>query len=82
MPSKRAWIQEESTCIGPFSLPIAIAGPDGSVAPAAPRAQIPTEGLSLEDNERMLLARALKKNRREPDPGCPPAAHDSRHPAV
>ena len=28
---------------------------------AAPRTDIPAEGLSLEDNERMLLVRALEK---------------------
>ena len=56
---ERAMILEESTYITPASLPIAITRPDGH--PAAPRAEIPTEGLSLEDNERMLLARALEK---------------------
>jgi DNA-binding NtrC family response regulator len=56
---ERAMILEESTYITPASLPIAITRPDGH--PAAPRAEIPTEGLSLEDNERMLLARRWKK---------------------
>jgi len=58
---ERAMILEESTYIAPSSLPMAITRPDGSMAPAAPRTEIPTEGLSLEDNERMLLARALEK---------------------
>jgi DNA-binding NtrC family response regulator len=54
-------ILEESTYITAASLPIAITRPDGQPAAAAPRTEIPTEGLSLEDNERMLLARALEK---------------------
>jgi transcriptional regulator with PAS, ATPase and Fis domain len=58
---ERAMILEESTYITPQSLPIAITRPDGHPAAAAPRTEIPTEGLSLEDNERMLLARALEK---------------------
>ena len=53
-------ILEESAYITPASLPIAITRPEGQPA-AAPRTEIPTEGLSLEDNERMLLARALEK---------------------
>ena len=57
---ERAMILEESTFITPASLPIAISRPDGH-APAVPPAEMPTEGLSLEDNERMLLARALDK---------------------
>ena len=59
---ERAMILEESTYITSASLPIAITRPDGHpAAVAAPHADIPTEGLSLEDNERMLLARALEK---------------------
>jgi transcriptional regulator with PAS, ATPase and Fis domain len=58
---ERAMILEESTYITAASLPIAITRPDGQPAAAAPRTEIPTEGLSLEDNERMLLARALEK---------------------
>jgi len=58
---ERAMILEESTYITAASLPIAITRPDGSSPAAAPRAEIPTEGLSLEDNERMLLSRALEK---------------------
>jgi transcriptional regulator with PAS, ATPase and Fis domain len=54
-------ILEESALITPPSLPIAITRPDGQAFNEAPRAHIPTEGLSLEDNERMLLARALEK---------------------
>jgi len=53
---ERAMILEESTYITPPSLPIAIARPDGS-APA----KIPADGLSLEENERRLVARALEK---------------------
>jgi len=57
---ERAMILEESTYITPASLPIAITRPDGSSS-ATRGTEIPTEGLSLEDNERMLLARALEK---------------------
>ena len=57
---ERAMILEESALITPQSLPIAIVRPDaGGPAPAA--ADIPSDGLSLEDNERSLLARALEK---------------------
>ena len=36
--------------------------PEGGVAvAAAPAMEIPTDGLSLEDNERSLLAKALEK---------------------
>jgi len=58
---ERAMILEESTFITPASLPIAITRPDGQPPAAVTRPEIPTEGLSLEDNERMLLARALEK---------------------
>src|ERR1035441_8352156 len=58
---ERAMILEESAYITPSSLPNSITRPDGQPAAAAPRTEIPTEGLSLEDNERMLLARALEK---------------------
>jgi two-component system, NtrC family, response regulator AtoC len=59
---ERAMILEEGALITPASLPIAISRPD----PASPLAmpapvEIPVEGLSLEDNERHLLARALEK---------------------
>ncbi len=58
---ERAMILEESTFINPASLPIAITRPDGQGRVTALRADIPTDGLSLEDNERMLLASALDK---------------------
>jgi len=58
---ERAMILEESTYITPPSLPITITRPDGQATAPAPRTEIPSEGLSLEDNERMLLARALEK---------------------
>ncbi|HTQ58038.1 MAG TPA: helix-turn-helix domain-containing protein, partial [Bryobacteraceae bacterium] len=57
---ERAMILEESTLITPPSLPIAISRPDGQPA-STTHAEIPAEGMSLEDNERMLLARALEK---------------------
>ena len=59
---ERAMILEESSLITPASLPIAISRPDGD-APhevAAP-ATVPSDGMSLEDNERSLLVRALEK---------------------
>ena len=79
---ERAMILEESTYITAASLPIAITRPDGQPAAAAPRTEIPTEGLSLEDNERMLLARALEKTGGKPDSGRAAAAHHPRHAAV
>jgi PAS domain S-box-containing protein len=57
---ERAMILEESALIAPASLPIAISRPDTAVA-ADPVPTIPNDGLSLEDNERSLLARALEK---------------------
>jgi two-component system, NtrC family, response regulator AtoC len=59
---ERAMILEESSLITPPSLPIAISRPDPAymVNPTAVT-EIPTDGLSLEDNERNLLARALEK---------------------
>ena len=56
-------ILEESSLITPPSLPIAISRPDGRRAAELPPPdrRSPTDGLSLEDNERSLLARALEK---------------------
>src|SRR5215469_1978862 len=60
--TERAMILEESGWITPPSLPIAIARQDGpSSGTIAMAAQIPADGLSLEDNERHLLVRALEK---------------------
>ena len=59
---ERAMILEESAHITPPSLPIAISHPDGGSSVAVDLgAAIPNDGLSLEDNERNLLARALEK---------------------
>ena len=59
---ERAMILEESAMITTPSLPIAISRPDPAMAVAAPMSMdIPTDGLSLEDNERGLLVRALEK---------------------
>ena len=58
---ERAMILEESAYITPASLPMAIARPDGTAPSVAVTVEIPTDGLSLEDNERSLLARALEK---------------------
>ncbi len=59
---ERAMILEESARITPPSLPLAISRPDVVVSMTVPMgSEIPTDGLSLEDNERSLLARALEK---------------------
>jgi transcriptional regulator with PAS, ATPase and Fis domain len=59
---ERAMILEESALITPQSLPIAIVRPDtGGAALAPATVEIPSDGLSLEDNERSLLTRALEK---------------------
>jgi transcriptional regulator with PAS, ATPase and Fis domain len=55
-------ILEESALITPASLPIAISRPEGNAATViVTPAEIPTDGLSLEDNERSLLSKALEK---------------------
>jgi transcriptional regulator with PAS, ATPase and Fis domain len=59
---ERAMILEESSLITPPSLPMAISRPDvGASAPVPMGMEIPSDGLSLEDNERNLLVRALEK---------------------
>ena len=59
---ERAMILEESALITPASLPIAVSRPDGVPMTLTPQpSEIPTDGLSLEDNERSLLVRALEK---------------------
>jgi transcriptional regulator with PAS, ATPase and Fis domain len=59
---ERAMILEESALITPPSLPISISRPEPGVPMAAAASlEIPSDGLSLEDNERSLLARALEK---------------------
>lgn len=59
---ERAMILEESAQITAASLPISISRPDAGAITAIPApVEIPSEGLSLEDNERHLLARALEK---------------------
>ena len=58
---ERAMILEESALITVASLPIAISRPDGSGLAVSSSVDIPSDGLSLEDNERSLLARALEK---------------------
>ncbi|HTS31740.1 MAG TPA: sigma 54-interacting transcriptional regulator [Bryobacteraceae bacterium] len=59
---ERAMILEDTGLITPSSLPIAISRPDPGIAIAIPAVpEIPTDGLSLEDNERGLLVRALEK---------------------
>jgi len=58
---ERAMILEESAQITPPSLPIAISRPEAGAIAAPASLEIPSGGLSLEDNERSLLARALEK---------------------
>ncbi|HXN46584.1 MAG TPA: sigma 54-interacting transcriptional regulator [Bryobacteraceae bacterium] len=59
---ERAMILEESSLITAASLPITIGRSDGEMEAALPLAfEIPENGMSLVDNERQLLARALDK---------------------
>jgi len=59
---ERAMILEESALITPPSLPIAISRPEAGPALVVPiTPEIPSDGLSLEDNEKNLLFRALEK---------------------
>jgi PAS domain S-box-containing protein len=58
---ERAMILEESALITPPSLPITISHPETETAAASVPVVFPNDGLSLEDNERKLLARALEK---------------------
>ena len=59
---ERAMILEESALITAPSLPISVAHSEpGTALAAAPAAEMVSDGLSLEDNERSLLARALEK---------------------
>ena len=59
---ERAMILEESSLITAASLPISIGHSDGELDAAGPLAiEIPENGMSLVDNERLLLPRALEK---------------------
>jgi two-component system, NtrC family, response regulator AtoC len=58
---ERAMILEESAFITPPSLPITISHPEVEAAVATVPVEFPSDGLSLEENERNLLARALEK---------------------
>jgi len=59
---ERAMILEESARITPASLPIAISRPENGAPMAVPASiDARADGLSLEDNERILLVRALDK---------------------
>jgi two-component system, NtrC family, response regulator AtoC len=59
---ERAMILEESSVISAASLPMAISRPESNGTPnSMTPVEIPTDGLSLEDNERSLLAKALEK---------------------
>src|SRR5436305_904897 len=57
---ERAMILEDSARITPQSLPTAISRPEPGTVSALPMTvDVPADGLSLEDNERSLLVRAL-----------------------
>ena len=60
---ERAMILEESSRIRPSSLPISVTRPEAARAVQALDfgPQFPADGMSLEDNERQLLAKALEK---------------------
>jgi PAS domain S-box-containing protein len=60
---ERAMILEETAFITAGSLPISITRPDGNITAPASTApvEMPGDGLSLEDNERFLLVKALEK---------------------
>jgi two-component system response regulator AtoC len=60
---ERAMILEEGPSITTASLPIAISRPEGGgpLTDMCLDMAIPADGLSLEDNERSLLVRALEK---------------------
>jgi transcriptional regulator with PAS, ATPase and Fis domain len=61
---ERAMILEDSSYLTPSSLPISIVDGDDRPAPLAAAAMADTlsaDGISLEDNERMLVTRALEK---------------------
>jgi PAS domain S-box-containing protein len=60
---ERAMILEDSSYLTPPSLPINIVQRDSAALPhtLVPADPIPADGISLEDNERMLVVRALEK---------------------
>jgi two-component system, NtrC family, response regulator AtoC len=60
---ERAMILEESARLTTSSLPVTLNNPAGTVDgnPGRSTYQIPDEGISLEENERTLVARALEK---------------------
>ncbi len=59
---ERAMILEDTALITPSSLPITVSRPDEDMPlPASVAEALPSDGLSLEDHERTLLARALEK---------------------
>ena len=59
---ERAMILEEGSLLTTRSFPIAISRPEAvDRVASAPAAEFPTEGMSLEDNERTLVVRALEK---------------------
>ncbi|MCE5309428.1 MAG: sigma 54-interacting transcriptional regulator [Acidobacteriales bacterium] len=63
---ERAMILEASSQISPSSLPLSISHHTATATPAAPsngNASVPSDGLSLEENERNLIQRALAQTK-------------------
>jgi len=60
---ERAMILEESSWLTPASLPVSVMTPGGGVETSHKQLsyQLPDEGISLEENERNLVVRALEK---------------------
>jgi len=58
---ERAMILEETSQLTPSSLPVSLATPGGDGLHPHLAFQIPDEGISLEENERNLVVRALEK---------------------
>jgi len=58
---ERAMILEEASLLTTGSLPLTLTNPLGDGAQQRTTFQIPEEGISLEDNERSLVVRALEK---------------------
>lgn len=58
---ERAMILEESAVLKPASLPIAISTAASALGEAPQRTAIPNSGISLQENERLLVTSALEK---------------------
>jgi transcriptional regulator with PAS, ATPase and Fis domain len=60
---ERAMILEEGPLIQPASLPVAISKSEHGEAPRGDQAPVVGDNMSLEENERFLLARALERTK-------------------